>query len=88
MPGSAQHPSGLGSQGKDMPWLDKIRGSGRGVHHDLNRSGSVGGADAGADAFGGIDADLEVGLISVTVLHDHLFDSQLFEPLTHGRNAN
>ena len=88
MSGSAQDPSSLGSQREDMPGLDEICGCGRWVHHDLDGLRSIGGADAGADAFGSIDADLEVGLISVAVLNNHLFDAQLLESLSNGRNAD
>ncbi len=71
-----------------MPRLNQIvRQRGR-IGHHLDGAGTIGGADAGGHALGGINTHLKIGAKTLAILGNHLFDSQLLEAFGGGRHAD
>ncbi|MNM47980.1 hypothetical protein D3C81_589570 [compost metagenome] len=60
--GTGQHAARLSDQREDVARLVQVRRLGVGLHRGTDGVGTVMRGDAGGDAFGGLDADREVGL--------------------------
>lgn len=86
--GALEDAAGFGAERENMPRLHEIIRHGGGRRHDLDRPGAVGGADAGADALGGIHADLKIGAMAFAILLHHAVNAQLLEPFAGGGDAD
>ena len=75
-------------QGEDMARLTEIARVGLGAGQNLDRGGSVLGADAGGRAVGGVDRDGEVGGVEFAVVGDHPLEAEMLGPLLGHRNAD
>ena len=71
-----------------MPGSQQVRGPRAGVDERLDRSGPVGGRDAGADSPPGIHGDGECGSVAGGVRIHHHGDLQLVEPLADDGHAD
>ncbi|MFM1943710.1 MAG: cyclohydrolase/3,4-dihydroxy-2-butanone 4-phosphate synthase bi-functional protein [Verrucomicrobiota bacterium] len=88
MAGALENSTGFGSQGKDVAGLNEVGGECRGVGHELDGLGAVGGADPGGDVFGGVDTHLEVGAEGFPVIPNHGGDAELLEAFAGGGDAD
>ena len=71
MTGAHEHAAGLRDQRKDVPGLDDVGRLRIGARRHADRVGTIGGRDAGGDAFGGLDRHREVGAVDRAVLPRH-----------------
>ena len=77
MASALEHAAGACAQRKDMPWLHEVIRYCGGIGHGLDRLGTVLGADARGDTFGGINAHLEIRLETFLIARHHAFDAEL-----------
>jgi hypothetical protein len=83
-----QYAAGFGAQREHVTGLHQVVRHRCGRGHDANGSGTVGRADAAADATGCVHGNLEIGAENFAVLFHHALDTELLQAFTRGRNAN
>ncbi len=86
--GAPEHAAGLGAQRKNVARLHQVIRHGGRRGHDANGFRAVGGADAAADAVGGIHADLEIRAKTLAVLLNHAVNAKLLQALAGRGHAN
>ena len=84
---AAQHTAGLGDQRIDVTRLDEGFGAAFRIGEQADGAGAVRSADAGGDAFGGIDGDGESRGEGLAILRHHAFEAQILSDLRRNGHA-
>ena len=85
---AGEHAAGLGHQRENVAGLGQVVGGGVRAHGGADGMRAVVGADAGGHAFGGFDADGEVGLVGRVVVAHHRAQAQLPAAFAGERKAD